>query len=177
MNWDALGAIGELVGAMAVVATLAYLAVQMRQNNKLSRATAVQTVSQQNLEFLGMLATNPDLRELWIKGAEDHDKLDARAKQGFYFVAQMLLRLFEEQHQLRTQGALPDEMWEASKVTCLRMLSRPGLRQNWEDNKFTYTASFRQHVDELLTNSDYDHSTDPVLTNMQEPALTQPMRS
>ena len=57
-----------MVGAMAVVATLAYLAVQMRQNNKLSRAAAVQIVSQQNLEFLGMLATNPDLGELWIKG-------------------------------------------------------------------------------------------------------------
>ena len=80
MNWDALGAIGELVGAVAVVATLAYLAVQIRQSNKLSRATAVQIVSQQNLEFLGMLATNPDLRELWTKGAEDYDKLDARTK-------------------------------------------------------------------------------------------------
>lgn len=168
MNWDALGAIGELVGAIAVVATLAYLAVQVRQNNKLSRATAVQIVSQQNLEFLGMLATNPDLRELWIEGAEDYDKLDARAKQGFYFVAQMLLRLFEEQHQLRTQGALPDEMWEASNVTCVRMLSRPGPRQHWEDNKFIYNARYRQHVDELLANSDYDYSADPALANMQE---------
>ena len=98
MNWDALGAIGEIVGAIAVVATLAYLAVQIRQNNKLSQTTAVQAVSQQNLDFLGMLATNPDLGELWFKGAENYDKLDARAKQGFYFVAQMLLRLFEDQH-------------------------------------------------------------------------------
>ncbi len=168
MNWDALGAIGEIVGAIAVVATLAYLAVQIRQNNKLSQTTAVQTVSQQNLNFLGILATNPDLGEVWFKGAEDYDKLDAHAKQGFYFVAQMLLRLFEEQHQLRTQGALPDEMWEASKVTCVRMLSRPGPRQHWEDNKFIHNVSFRRHVDELLANSDCDYSTDPALTNMQE---------
>ena len=176
MNWDALGAIGEVVGAIAVVATLAYLAVQIRQNNKLSQTTAVQTVSQQNLDFLGMLATNPDLGEVWFKGAENYDKLDARAKQGFYFVAQMLLRLFEDQHHLRTQGALPDEMWEASKVTLVRMLSRPGPRQHWEDNKFIYSASFRQHVDELLANSDYDYSTDSALTNMQEPALEQPIQ-
>ena len=125
-------------------------------------------MSQQNLVFLGMMATNPDLREAWFMGAEDYDELDARAKQGFYFAAQMLLRLFEEQHQLRTQGALPDEMWEASKITCVRMLSRPGPRQHWEDNKFIYNASFRRHVDELLVSSDYDYSTDPVLTNMQD---------
>ncbi len=58
-------------------------------------------------------------------GAEDYDELDRGTKQGFYFVAQMLLRIFEDQHQLRAQGALPDETWEASKVTCLRLLSRP----------------------------------------------------
>ena len=37
MNWDALGAIGELVGAAAVVLTLGYLAVQIRQSGKSSR--------------------------------------------------------------------------------------------------------------------------------------------
>jgi hypothetical protein len=28
MNWDAIGAIGEVIGAVAVVASLVYLAVQ-----------------------------------------------------------------------------------------------------------------------------------------------------
>ena len=32
MNWDAIGAIGEIVGAIAVVATLAYLAIQTRHS-------------------------------------------------------------------------------------------------------------------------------------------------
>ena len=34
MNWDALGAIAELLGAIAVFLTLAYLTVQVRQNSK-----------------------------------------------------------------------------------------------------------------------------------------------
>jgi len=29
MNWDAIGAIGELIGAAVVVATLGYLAIQI----------------------------------------------------------------------------------------------------------------------------------------------------
>ena len=32
MNWDAIGAIGELLGALVVVITVGYLAVQVRQN-------------------------------------------------------------------------------------------------------------------------------------------------
>lgn len=34
MNWEAIGAIGEVVGAIAVVITLGYLAVQIRQSNQ-----------------------------------------------------------------------------------------------------------------------------------------------
>ena len=41
MNWDAIGAIGEIVGAAAVVASLLYLAVQTRANAKALRANAI----------------------------------------------------------------------------------------------------------------------------------------
>ena len=41
MNWEAVGAIGEIVGASAVFLTLAYLAVQIRQNTKAVRASAL----------------------------------------------------------------------------------------------------------------------------------------
>ena len=34
MNWDALGAIGEIIGAVAVLATLYYLAAQIKMQNR-----------------------------------------------------------------------------------------------------------------------------------------------
>lgn len=37
MNWDALGAIGEMLGAIGVIATLLYLSVQIRQNTRAIR--------------------------------------------------------------------------------------------------------------------------------------------
>ena len=40
MNWDALGALGEIIGAAAVVLTLGYLAVQTRQARMASQETA-----------------------------------------------------------------------------------------------------------------------------------------
>ena len=38
MNWDAAGAIGEIIGAIAVVVTLAYLAKQQAQTNRVANA-------------------------------------------------------------------------------------------------------------------------------------------
>jgi hypothetical protein len=51
MNWDAIGAIGELVGAMAVVVTLGYLAVQIRY----ARSEARRALSQGRGEALRSL--------------------------------------------------------------------------------------------------------------------------
>jgi hypothetical protein len=55
MNWDAIGAVGEIVGALAVFLTLVYLAGQINQNTKAVRATAldssVSSVSQDETEF------------------------------------------------------------------------------------------------------------------------------
>lgn len=36
MNWDAIGAAGELVGGIAVIGTLIYLSSQIRQNTKIN---------------------------------------------------------------------------------------------------------------------------------------------
>ena len=50
MNWDMLGAIGELVGALAVVLTLFYLARQVRDA---SRETQLERWRKLNEEFSG----------------------------------------------------------------------------------------------------------------------------
>ena len=39
MNWDAIGAIAELLGAIGVIASLVYLATQIRQNTATVRAS------------------------------------------------------------------------------------------------------------------------------------------
>ncbi|MCJ7451002.1 MAG: hypothetical protein MUO39_00800 [Steroidobacteraceae bacterium] len=45
MNWAAIGAIGEIVGAMAVVVSLVYLAIQIREQNKESRLAAMHEIA------------------------------------------------------------------------------------------------------------------------------------
>jgi hypothetical protein len=65
MNWDAIGAIGEIVGAAAVVLTLGYLALQIRHSkqattdsNRIARSNGVR-------EWLLVMASNDRLRESW----------------------------------------------------------------------------------------------------------------
>ena len=45
MNWDAIGAIGEVAGALVVIVTLIYLSRQVRNNLIESRLAAVHELS------------------------------------------------------------------------------------------------------------------------------------
>ena len=52
MNWEAVSAIGEIAGAAGVIVTLGYLSIQIRQNTKASRITAVQTAKKRCQVYL-----------------------------------------------------------------------------------------------------------------------------
>ncbi len=75
MNWDAIGAIGEILGAAAVVATLVYLAIQIRYAkdaaadvNRLSRAVGIR-------EMISEQKTVPGLMDAWGRAQGTGDPL------------------------------------------------------------------------------------------------------
>ena len=61
MNWEAIGAIGEIVGAVAVVLTVGYLAVQIRQNTRSVRAATHHSSMRGASEIQNMFAQSEDL--------------------------------------------------------------------------------------------------------------------
>ena len=64
MNWEALGAIGEIVGAVAVVVTLGYLAVQIRQNTRSAKVFSNQLVDSAAMR----LVTEPAAFDVIVSG-------------------------------------------------------------------------------------------------------------
>lgn len=71
MNWDAIGAIGEVVGAAAVVGSLLYLAGQVRMS---ARASAVESKMQSTTllyAYSDSLINSPDLLDLQTRGVAD----------------------------------------------------------------------------------------------------------
>ena len=78
MNWEAIGAIAELAGAAAVVLTLVYLAIQVRQNTaameenrKVELANNYDRRARTRVELSTLTASNPDIAELWLRLEEN----------------------------------------------------------------------------------------------------------
>lgn len=72
MNWDALGATAELLGAIAVFGTLVYLAIQIRQSNIVTREQAHYHMLQNQIGYFDRLAQDPEfVRTVYVADLTD----------------------------------------------------------------------------------------------------------
>lgn len=70
MDWSAAGAVGEILGAIAVFLTLLYLAAQIRQGNKLAHFEATREVMAQFNACNRLIATDSTIRGVLLKKGE-----------------------------------------------------------------------------------------------------------
>jgi hypothetical protein len=64
MNWEAIGAIGEVGGAIAVVVTLVYLARQIHHSTQATRIAAYHQAQEQLWSVGAAVSTDPELAEI-----------------------------------------------------------------------------------------------------------------
>jgi hypothetical protein len=91
MNWEAIGAVGEILGAAAVLITLIYLARQIKHSNELSSFTAAKEVMNQFNELNRLVATDSELRKLLLKEGE----LSGDEKEQLYNFAMMFCNVWQ----------------------------------------------------------------------------------
>ena len=75
MNWDAIGAVGEILGAIAVLITLVYLARQIRLNTHEIRASRVEGTLRDQSKYNQMLAEDSDLARIYWIAVDDVEEL------------------------------------------------------------------------------------------------------
>lgn len=68
MNWSAVGAMAEAVGALAVIITLVYLTLQLRQNTKAIEHSTLRGVFEDANQWQYRLIDSPEIAELYIAG-------------------------------------------------------------------------------------------------------------
>jgi hypothetical protein len=126
MNWEAISAIGEIVGATAVVVTLIYLAVQVRRGTSATQAASIQAAAALDHEFLMTLGLDPVTAKLWASYLAAPGSLpDDQKMQGHLLMASLLRRL--ENIRIQNQlGTLSHEGWQSRQAMFVVIARSPG---------------------------------------------------
>ena len=148
MNWDALGAIAELVGAFGVVASLAYLGIQLRQNSRTISEEIFQNSLNNYHSAMDMLIGDPALNRIWHTGLQDSDVLDKNER--LLWATQMHAFLRRYENIILQSKKFPVN---TGVVTGIQnqwhwLLTQPGARAFWPKAAGVYSDEFVEFVDQ-----------------------------
>jgi len=168
VNWVAIGAIGELIGGAAVVATLIYLAIQLRQNTKGIRAQSYYNVVSGKNALYRELAADKELFSIVGQGLAGDPPLPtitdgARAHLLFY----AFMNEFETTYLLYKAGAVEEDIWLRDKAQMAGMIGFPGMIDWWNLAQQYFHKAFVAEV----------AATDPILPITYDPSTGKFVRS
>ena len=148
MNWEAIGAIGESLGAFAVFVSLVYLATQIRSQNKESRIASVHDITEAFRQSTGLLC-NPEISQIYAKGIRGTDGLEEWELISFIATVQLLLRVWEEAFHQNSENRLDGSTWTAMETQYCDLISAEGVQEVWAIRKLFYRQEFREYVESL----------------------------
>ena len=164
-----LGNYGEFVGAIAVVATLAYLALQVRygkrateenthaleENRRLIKVQAIDGIGRRWEEVTKNATGTKELASIFVRGNRDLSELDEVEQVMYTRQLALFLNYHMAVHQMAEQGFLgrDDEIIAAVDQIIAGMLKKhSGAAKVWEVLKWSQIQ--REHLDSLINKID-----------------------
>ncbi len=87
MNWDAIGAVGEIFGVAAVVISVVYLAAQIKSQTAESRLAATRDLAGKRAEIMKLVGADDAVAEILIKAIRDYNSLSIGGTNALFVVA------------------------------------------------------------------------------------------
>ena len=147
MNLDQLGNLGEFVSGVAVVASLIYVAIQIRQNTRATQAATLQEVSRDMRE---QFSPKPVVHEASrkISGGE---KLTFEERWAWNQYTMNTFRMYENQWFQYQRGALDAQLFRGYQNHIYLTMDLPGVKAFWESTSTAFFhPEFVTHVERLL---------------------------
>ena len=160
MNWEAIAAVAEILGAMAVIGSLLFVGVQIRSNTRTTQVAATHNLTNTFLTVLKTIADDPELTRIWLQQSQDTSDLSVSDLERMLIVNVMVLKAFEDAFYHHQMGQMSDEVWDGWQAFILTIFRYPGIRRYWEHRKYFYSRSFRAFLDD-------PPPTDTILTSSE----------
>ncbi|MFV1988601.1 MAG: hypothetical protein ACC682_15110 [Gemmatimonadota bacterium] len=151
MNWEALGAIGEIIGAAGVIVSLLYLAGQVRRSSRQDRHASAQAVLDKLNGLIGQLAFVPGAGDVWSRGLSGLEALnDDEELVRFSSMLMQAFRAYEEVFHSRKAGVIEDWAWLHARAPIDHMMRTPGFQQWWKLRSDWFGEEFQVFLEERM---------------------------
>jgi hypothetical protein len=139
VNWEVAGIIAEVVGATGVIVTLAYLAIQVKDSNRVTRAQSRQSITEFINEIVLLRTTHADR----MARIAESESLTSADEEFLTWVHVQVLLLAETYHYHYSLGLMPASHWRPFVNFLRKYSTSKGFASAWENFEDTMAEEFR----------------------------------
>ena len=150
VSLEQIAYIAEIIGVIAVVVSLLYLAIQVRMSARATRLASAHSIAESWRDTAGLIAAHGDLADILTRGFVDRDSLTGAEKLRFHSYLQNLLKIFEDAYYNMREETLEEEFWDGIREWFTGLTDLPGTIAYWNELKFCYSPQFQRFMDETI---------------------------
>ena len=169
MNWDAIGAIGEIIGAIAVLITLVYLAFQVRQSNKLAKMEMHEDSISHYLQNNGNFISNVETARVFREGLLNLDSISPSERIQLWGMLNNIIASFNHIREAYENGIYKKEVFEAWRGYVCGVLAMPGGKIYWNDGRSGYPEDLQVCIEDALDTAPGIDSLNPSYWSVEQP--------
>jgi hypothetical protein len=143
-----LADLASLASSIAVLVSLLFLALQVRQSNRNQRSLMQQGRTSRNVDLLFRLA-DPKVSDLWVRISTGESLEDAEYYMLYGYMASVFWSYEDSFFQFRS-GMLDASSWASDLATLKRLLSNPAYRAVWTAVRSAIGEEYRSFLDGLV---------------------------
>ena len=125
LSWDALGAIGEVVGAAGVLVTLVFLLNQLRQNTRALRAEGFRSAAQMIHAPTTLMIQDPEMTDIYARGNVNFEALDRIEQDRYHYLLTQRMHAIEMIAHYHGAGLAGDSLLESGRKIIVRLSAKP----------------------------------------------------
>src|SRR5262245_15491799 len=144
-----LGNFGDFIGAAAVVATLVYLSVQLKQTAGSIRSSVATMGTGFTTQVWQLPIDKPELADMLQRGNQTIANLSDNEFLRYLFFYGTVFRSFEQYFILHELGAISDEQWAGQRLVLSQILVEKGVKQTWLRLRGQHVPGFVEFADQL----------------------------
>jgi hypothetical protein len=146
-----LGNYGEFVGAIGVVLSLGYLAVQIRQNTRSNRVSAELGTLEQLTSWVRRFSTDKDAQRIWDLVADGSEPISPEDSRQWLWLIGEFCWIAQTAFIQRRRGFLSSQAWGEFERILIGVLQESFVREWWQNRETPYSREFTAYVDGALT--------------------------
>lgn len=145
-----LASVAQVIGALAVVISLVYVAIQVKGSSTAVRSASGTAANAAVQTWYQELGSNQQASELYIKAMTSPDPLPRDEEFQFIVMTHALMLAFQNSYFLERERTIDAELREAMTVTFMGVKDLPGFKRYWRQRRSYFLKGFADYADGLL---------------------------